>query len=163
MRPNLPLFVVGKATGLAARDAGFANVIGEGSGDAVRLAPIILSHFEKSDDLANVRLLFPGAATKIGGLAAKIAPISVVDVPVYQTAGRSADDISKELARIPAPCDFVVFFSPSGVAAAMDLVRKHSPDAQLIAIGPTTAKFLPNSLISKTPDAAGVFEHVPKV
>ena len=155
MCPNLPIFVVGQATGLAARDAGFESVIGKGSGDAVRLAPIILAHFEKVADLATVRLLFPGAATKIGGLAAKIAPINVVDVPVYKTAGRSAQEISKELDQIPAQCDYIVFFSPSGVAAALDLVRKHSPDAQLIAIGPTTAKFLPNSLVSKTPDAAG--------
>ena len=146
------IFVVGKATGEAARNAGFKNVIGENSGDAVRLAPIISDSF--STEKSEIRLLFPGAATKIGGLAKKILPISVIDIPVYETLSRPVEEISSELADLK-PFDFVVFFSPSGVKAAFETISRHSPGAKVIAIGPTTAKSLEAPLVSATPDVEG--------
>lgn len=149
------IFVVGKATGEAARNAGFKNILGENSGDAVRLAPIISDAFQENK--SKIKLLFPGAATKIGGLAEKISPIIVVDLPVYETLSRSEEEIKSELENIDH-FDFVVYFSPSGVTAAKKSILLHSPNARVIAIGPTTAKSLEKPLISVTPDVEGEFQ-----
>jgi len=149
------IFVVGKATGEAARNAGFKNILGENSGDAVRLAPIISDAFPENK--SKIKLMFPGAATKIGGLAKKILPITVVDLPVYETLSRSEEEIKSEIVN-EDPFDFVVYFSPSGVTAAKKSILLHSPNAKVIAIGPTTAKSLENPLVSVTPDVEGVFD-----
>jgi len=154
---SIPVFVVGKATGAAARDVGFNNIHGENSGDAVRLAPIITEFYKNA--LSKTRLLFPGAKTKIGGLAEKIHPIEVVDIPVYETTSRSPAELKSELSDIPV-VDFVVFFSPSGVNAALDVVKLHSPNSKCVAIGPTTAKYLEGPIVSKTPDVTGVFDAI---
>lgn len=147
------VFVVGRATGAAARDAGFSSVLGEDSGSANRLAPIIIDHFAGAD-ASSTRLLFPGAKRKMGGLTEKISPIEVVDVPVYETCGRPREELAAELSKIPI-VDFVVFFSPSGVKAALEVIKSHSPSSKLVAIGLTTAKFLDNPIVSASPEVQG--------
>ena len=107
LHQNLPLFVVGKATVAKAEKAGYKTILGKDSGDAVRLAPIILEYYK--DKLSSTNLLFPGAKTKIGGLAQKIAPLTVVDVPVYETRSVDPLKIRVELSKIPV-LDLGLFF-----------------------------------------------------
>ena len=65
--------------------------------------------------------------------------------------------------------DFVVFFSPSGVKSAYELLKRTIPDfinkTKLIAIGPTTADFLKkihtsNILVAAKPNVDSIVQLV---
>ena len=91
---DVPIFVVGEATGRAVRS--FLNhgaIVGENSGDAVRLAPQIIEYFQTQKD---VRLLHPGASKMIGGLSEKLADSGIVSnhLPVYETTSRPEEQLS---------------------------------------------------------------------
>ena len=148
-----PVFVVGGATGRAARELGLVDIVGESSGDAVRLAPQIIAYF---DQTRSIRLLHPGATKMIGGLHEKLQPANIesIHLPVYETTSRQEDELSGDLAKLKE-IDACVYFSPSGVKAARHLVKTKWPNAREIAIGNTTAASLDDSLVAKDPNAKG--------
>ena len=150
----VPIFVVGEATGRVVRSSiNHGVIVGEKSGDAVRLAPQIIDHFQNRKD---VRLLHPGASKMIGGLSEKLADSGIISnhLPVYETTSRPEEQLSQDLDNL-TKIDAVVFFSPSGVKSAQHLVRQRWPSASEIAIGISTAKSLDNCLICKDPNAKG--------
>lgn len=147
-----PIFVVGEATGRAVRKLlEHQEIIGEDSGDAVRLAPQIIEFFDRP-----ANLLHPGATRMIGGLKEKLAESSIVSnhIPVYETTSRDSQDLVKALSNVEH-IDAVVYFSPSGVNSARSLVSQRWPKAQEIAIGISTAKALDNCLVCQHPNARG--------
>ena len=147
-----PIFVVGEATGRAVRKSlDHKEIIGEDSGDAVRLAPQIVSFFERP-----ANLLHPGATKMIGGLKEKLAESSIVSnhIPVYETTSRDSQDLLDALSNV-GHIDAVVYFSPSGVNSARSLVFQRWPEAKEIAIGISTAKVLDNCLVCEHPNARG--------
>ena len=151
-----PVFVVGQATGAAVRQNlnSITEIIGEKSGDAVRLAPMIIDYFNGQSEPVN--LLHPGATKMIGGLAEKIAPIKSLHLPVYETCPRDRAELEAELDKMSSTeFDAIVYFSPSGVNAARDVIRTRWPRARQIAIGQSTASVLDSCLVCKDPNPAG--------
>ena len=151
---DVPIFVVGEATGRAVRSLlNHGEIIGENSGDAVRLAPQIIDYFQTRKD---IRLLHPGATKMIGGLGEKLVESGIVSnhIPVYETTSRPEEQLTQDLDNL-SQIDAVVYFSPSGVKSARHLVRQRWPDAREIAIGISTAKSLDSCLICKDPNSKG--------
>jgi len=154
---EMPVFVVGQATGRAVRELlkEKVEIIGEGSGDAVRLAPMIVDYFKGQSSPVN--LLHPGATKMIGGLADKIKPIKSLHVPVYETLPRYRAELEEELSKIDHDFDACVYFSPSGVHAARDVISARWPRAREIAIGRSTAQALDDGcLVCADPNPTGV-------
>ena len=153
---EMPVFVVGQATGRAVRELlkEKVQIIGEGSGDAVRLAPMIVDYFKGQSSPVN--LIHPGATKMIGGLAEKIEPIKSLHVPVYETSSRDRAELEAELSKIDHDFDACVYFSPSGVQAARDVIRARWPRAREIAIGQSTAQALDDCcLVCTDPNPTG--------
>ena len=79
-----PVFVVGTATGIAARLAGFKDVtVGHGGGSG--LVPKILAAHLASGQAGGLAVLWPSAQQKSFDMQAALAAhdISVIDMPVY--------------------------------------------------------------------------------
>jgi len=152
-----PVFVVGKATGKAARNLGFSQILGENSGDATRLAPVIA---EYPFTTTRAELLFPGATKLIGGLEKLLIPhnIALHIIPVYKTLARTENDLRGEIDSINEEIDVVVYFSPSGIDSVHSLVSERWPNIQTIAIGNTTGSCLTNSYIAKSPNPEGILD-----
>lgn len=151
-----PTFVVGKKTAEAARQAGFQQLIGEEIGSTAELSPILSGwQAEKEEEKVLPRLLFPGARTRARGLAELPA---IDEVAVYETVAREESVLAAEI-MAHVPFDVAVFFSPSGVKAAHDIVARQKT-TMMIALGLTTAKSFPDGSdvsASSKPTAEGVF------
>ena len=150
-----PTFVVGKKTAEVTRQAGFQQLIGEEIGSTAELSPIVSSWQEENGEEKVPRLLFPGARTRARGLAELPA---IDEVAVYETVAREESVLAAEI-MAQAPFDVAVFFSPSGVKAAHDIVARQKT-TRMIALGLTTAKSFPDGSdvsASSKPTAEGVF------
>ncbi len=145
---ELPCYVVGEAT--AAKVIELLSwkptlIRGQGSGNASNLADLILEHHRPGD-----RFLFPCGNLKQSDIEKVLCQhgISVVSVIAYETVPR--EDIEDEIKeKLDQPVDFVVYFSPSGVKVAYEQLTKHSPNAKIISIGPTTSEALSTSGCNK--------------
>ncbi len=142
--------VVGPATADGARALGF-SVEGEEAGTGASLAGVILGHTDVS------RVLFPSARDARMELYQQLsaAGVEVEKVSVYRTSNLSTPVLPEG-----STPDWLVFFSPSGVAAAV-AIENFPWNARAAAIGPTTAQALRQaghapSAVAETPDPPGL-------
>ena len=150
-------FVVGKKTAASARHVGFQKIIGEEISSTAELAPIVSAWRDAQTEEMPSRLLFPGAKKRARGLA----ELSAIDeIAVYETAARDRSVLAAEI-MANGPFDVVVFFSPSGVDAAYNIIlEKFQSTPKIVAIGLTTAKSFPTGsdvCVSKKPCAEHLF------
>jgi uroporphyrinogen-III synthase len=81
---NLPVFVVGRASGRMARKAGFSEVT-VGAGGGAGLVPLILARTLARRDLTGAPLLWPCAVHRGFDMQAALAPqVAVTMLPVYE-------------------------------------------------------------------------------
>lgn len=150
-------FVIGKKTAAAARKAGFQKIIGEEISSTAELAPIVSAWLGKQTEEKPKRLIFPGAKKRARGLAELPA---IDEVAVYETAAREKSVLAAEI-MANGPFDVVVFFSPSGVDAAYNIILENFKNtSKIVALGLTTAKSFPTGndvCVSKKPCAEHVF------
>ena len=150
-------FVVGKKTAAAAGNAGFQKIIGEEISSTAELAPIVSAWRDAQTEEKPGRLIFPGAKKRARGLA-KLSAID--EIAVYETAAREKSVLAAEI-MANGPFDVVVFFSPSGVDAAYQIILdRFQITPKIVALGLTTAKSFPtgsNVCVSKKPCAEHVF------
>ncbi|KAI8921088.1 tetrapyrrole biosynthesis, uroporphyrinogen III synthase [Powellomyces hirtus] len=152
-----PIWVVGKATGSAARELGFANVHGESAGDAETLSDMIIAHHaqRKSGDVdhpASFLFLAGDKARDVLPTRLKDAGFPLEKMIVYGTRQSNAfpQDLAACLQMIFEEGyhhgekqnvePYVVFFSPSGVDIALPVLceSKHYRKFRFATIGPTT-------------------------
>ena len=128
-----PAFVVGPRTAEHARSLGF-DAVGEEAGHAVALADLIVAEPPERP------LLFLCSDRRRDVLPDRLraAGIAFDECVVYRTLG----DASALEAHLAAPPDWVAFFSPSGVEAALELDGISWNSLSAAAIGATTAEAL---------------------
>ncbi|KNC99886.1 uroporphyrinogen-III synthase HEM4 [Spizellomyces punctatus DAOM BR117] len=152
---NKPFYVVGKATGAAARDAGFKPV-GECAGTADVLSDIIINEGRPS---APLLFLAGDKARDVLPQRLSAANIPLEKVMVYRTG--PLPDFEAVLAAQIAGCsrdtdiDWVVFFSPSGVDVALASLREMTwwSKVRCASIGPTTSRRLQDEQVKVSAEA----------
>ncbi len=124
--PALPVFAVGDATAVAARDAGFTDVRSAG-GDLHALAALIRA------EAAGLSVLHPSAAEPAGDLAALVGDVArVTTVAVYEVVETGVSP--------PEAWDIVLIHSPRAARAlAQDLPPGTASRRIAIAISPAAA------------------------
>ena len=143
----------------------YSNILGKHSGNAATLASTVIAEYESE----NSKLLFPCGTLKRNELEDTLNPhkISLDNVICYSTLPRQ--DLKQVFERMnSSSVDFVVFFSPSGVKSAYELLKQTIPEfvnkTKLIAIGPTTAEILKkihtfsNILVASKPNVESVVQ-----
>ena len=93
---------------------------------------------------SNRPLLYP--CGQMESMSKHIDKSRVDKVVSYQTC--RSPELESELASIPHDLSAVVFFSPSGVKYALQVLLRTKSVANMIAIGPTTYKALEKALAS---------------
>lgn len=128
-----PAFVVGPRTAGRVRALGLAPV-GEETGHADALADLIVT------DPPEKPLLFLCGDRRRDMLPNRLraAQVAFEELVVYRTLG----DASALEVRLSEPPDWLAFFSPSGVEAALELDGVSWNSCSAAAIGPTTADAL---------------------
>ena len=146
-----------------------ARVLGKEAGKASNLAVCIAEH-----ESQNAMLLFPCGTLKRNELeeGLKTHDINLDSVITYVT--KPKEDLRPALDSLGitdgSVMDFVVFFSPSGVKSAYEVLEEKSiadfatHRTKVIAIGPTTAEplknFTTNVLVAAKPNAESVADLV---
>ncbi|XP_025194912.1 uroporphyrinogen-III synthase-like [Melanaphis sacchari] len=129
-----PIFVVGETTSrLVNKELGF-EPIGADSGNATALIPIILK-YELSKPL-----LAPCGNLNLNILSDNIKTVKFDNIEVYRTIPHNnlKTNLSMLLSQIKSQIG-VIFFSPSGFRAIIDLMPKQLfNQLHIFAIGPTT-------------------------
>lgn len=129
-----PIFVVGETTSrLVNKELGF-EPIGADSGNAMALIPIILK-YELSKPL-----LAPCGNLNLNILSDNIKTVKFENIEVYQTIPHNnlKTNLDILLSQIKNQIG-VIFFSPSGFRAILDLMPKQLfSQLYIFAIGPTT-------------------------
>ena len=140
-----------------------ARVLGKEAGKASNLAVCIAEHESR-----NSLLLFPCGTLKRNELeeGLKKHDISLDSVISYATKPKEDLRPTLDSLRITELMDFVVFFSPSGVKSAYEILEEKSitdftsQRTKIIAIGPTTAEplknIISNVLVASKPNAESV-------
>jgi len=148
------VWTVGPATAATVAAAGF-DLRGEESGEAGRLAERIVAH------PATRPWLFLCGDRRRDTLPEALhqARTPFEELIVYQTRERAPD-----WSPCPSP-DWVVFFSPLGVEAAMPASETEWKTAQTAAIGPTSAAALrsagrPAAAVAESPTPAALVEAI---
>ena len=129
-------------------------------GKATILAKTIAEYEPK-----NAKVLFPCGDLKRNELedTLKLNEIVVDPVICYKTKPR--EDLRAIFGTLDMILDYVVFYSPSGVKSAFDILVETIPNfkyhSKLIAIGPTTAESLKtyassNILVASKPNAESI-------
>lgn len=143
-----PVFVVGPATADSVAKLGL-KPSGEVAGNADNLSDWIVKHHHHP----NLPLLFPHGDLARNVICTKLqqAGVAVENVVVYQTEPHH--NLPDRLAEVSNP-DFFVYFSPSGVAFTIPLLReleggqlwknKIEDRVKFVVIGPTTKAHLEN-------------------
>ena len=135
------VYVVGETTASKVHQLLGWQSLGSEAGNASNLAEII-AKCEKPGS----KLLFPCGNLKRNELenGLRQASIGLHSVISYETQPR--EDLSSIIENMNCQVDYVAFFSPSGVKAALPLLRKKWPQfdskATVVAMGPTTAQCL---------------------
>ena len=149
--PQIPCFVVGEGTASLLQRHMYLNMRGL-SGDARSL----LIDIKRTcvDKYVMKPLLYLAGARRRDFLprSLKAEHIPFDEVVVYHTDTARPDSIMASMDRIEFDSEkrhyFVVFFSPTGVDASLDIVRKwfrdRAIDFDIVCIGPTTAEHLQN-------------------
>ncbi|TPX66168.1 uroporphyrinogen-III synthase [Spizellomyces sp. 'palustris'] len=154
---NKPFYVVGKATGSAARDAGFRPV-GEYAGTADVLSDFIINEGRPS---APLLLLAGDKARDVLPQRLAAANVPFEKVMVYLTG--PLPDFEAVLAAQIEGClgetdviDWVVFFSPSGVDVALTSLSEMTwwDTVRCASIGPTTSRRLQEKQVKVSAEAS---------
>lgn len=138
------VYVVGEATASKVHQLLGWQSRGEEAGNAANLAQIITK-----SEKPGTKLLFPCGNLRRNELAEGLieAKIDLHPVVCYQTQPRGDLHSIIDESDTDHNLDYVVFFSPSGVKAALPLLRKKWPHFDTktttkVALGPTTAECL---------------------
>lgn len=137
-------FCVGEATSELVESLLGLKAEGEQSGNAQKLAEIMISSHTKEPFLK--LFLFPSGNLKQDVLENSLeeSAIKVESIEVYETVQHAELDESIHKLKTEK-IDFIVFFSPSGVKFSLPLLRNHQinlDNIKIIAIGPSTKKSL---------------------
>lgn len=143
LRKALPCYVVGKATGSAVEKLGLKTK-GEEAGNADRLSEIIIQDFTKDQK----PLLYPCGNIRRDLLPKKLKDkdIEYKEITVYETVTR--EDVCTEIQELVQKQGlpvYVVYFSPSGVKATLNLFEEDwfkKDLVRVIAVGPSTENAL---------------------
>lgn len=142
---NLQIYVVGRGTSLLVEKKFKLKSVGEEYGNANILADLIISH--KQNHAFEKPLLFPCGNLKMDILPNKLEKENIPLAPfeVYETIPNvHFEEKFSKLTKFGTECpEFIVFFSPSGIAASIPLFEKFHIDMEkikFVAIGPTTEK-----------------------
>ena len=166
------VYVVGEATASKVHQLlGWeqSRLRGQEAGNATNLAEIIAE-----SEKPGTKLLFPCGNLRRNELAKGLieAKIDLHPLVCYQTEPRG--DLHSIIDQLDDPnLDYVVFFSPSGVKAALPLLRKKWPHFDTkattkVALGPTTAECLrehgcQDPLIAAKPNAQSLMMLIKEV
>jgi uroporphyrinogen-III synthase len=171
---SIPFFVVGEATAKAISELNFKSIGAEHSGNADILADYIVSYYAQNEQglkEQSSNLLFLVGDKRRDAIPNRLSKegIGLDELLVYQTQpNEQFGNLLKAALEKYKSFDWVVFFSPSGVDATIELLYKWKvmPSAKLAAIGPTTADFLQKKakikvdVVAKKPDALSLAEGI---
>ncbi|KIY67528.1 tetrapyrrole biosynthesis, uroporphyrinogen III synthase [Cylindrobasidium torrendii FP15055 ss-10] len=144
--PQLPFYVVGKATAAALRAVlPRANIRGEHSGNAEQLGPFILDDLNPSDHRP---LLYLTGDKNRETLPSILQPrLKLKPLRVYHTTGATSFPV--DLRKLDTSGQWwIVFFAPSAADFVWPYIREYFKGTALkiAAIGPTTSNFLRDKL-----------------
>lgn len=124
---GLPVFVVGRASGRAAREAGFHDVT-VGSGGGAGLVPRITSR----RDPAAAPLLWPCAMHRGFDMQAALAPhVGVITLPVYEMAPVAQFDRQILAALAAGRVGAVILMSARSATLFRDMLARHVLDDRI--------------------------------
>jgi uroporphyrinogen-III synthase len=129
---HLPVYAVGEATARAAREAGFATVIGA-DGDVAALAKRIAAKDQRPDGV----VLHPGASEPAGDLAGDLQRrgLSARFLAVYETLPQApAHDLLMALDQDPPAVAGVLIHSPKAAVELAKVLGEHPGLAEALTV-----------------------------
>jgi uroporphyrinogen-III synthase len=128
---DLPVFVVGRASGRVARKAGFREVT-VGTGGGAGLVPLILARTLARRDLIGVPLLWPCAVHRGFDMRAALAPrIAVTLLPVYEMKPVPRFDDRALAALGDGRVGAVILMSARSARLFREMLARHDLQAQI--------------------------------
>ena len=128
---DLPVFVVGRASGRVAREAGFVDVT-VGAGGGAGLVPLILDRTSARRDLATASLLWPCAVHRGFDMQAALAPqVEVTMLPVYEMQPVPQIDDRALAALAEGRVGAVILMSARSARLFREMLARHDLEAQI--------------------------------
>jgi uroporphyrinogen-III synthase len=128
---SLPVFVVGRASGRVAREAGFVDVM-VGAGGGAGLVPLILARRDLSRDPTGAPLLWPCAVHRGFDMQAALAPqVEVTMLPVYEMKPVLKFDESTLAALAEGRVGAVILMSARSARLFRDMLTRHDLEPRI--------------------------------